>query len=392
MLFGLCVLSLRPLRNRFYESFYAVHILLAVTYLGLLFWHAGDYIDSWAYLWATLAVWLSSWFARLFWFTRPLNVRGHWFAASRATLDVLAPDLTRITVWPPRDFVWRPGQHVFLRFVDFAPLENHPFTIASACVTGTPGAGGQPNAGNDRELVFLARAQDGLTRRLVAYASRSAAETGVARGPVAANAWVDGPYGGIRLPIERTYDSLLLVAGGTGITACLPWIEHLVKNDPSAFRVRRIKLVWAVRSPLWISWFSDSLRALSLLAKSASDPVDLSFDFHVTGPDGTAAPAQTIVGDVADGEEKGTIADTVKEDTEAVAGRDITELGGVAPARPVMSELISNFVRSKERAVVVGCGPETFRIDLANAVAAAQARVLRGECLELALHLETFGW
>ena len=50
VLFGLCILSLPQIRNRFYESFYAVHILLAVTYLGPCFWHGGDTLDSWVYL------------------------------------------------------------------------------------------------------------------------------------------------------------------------------------------------------------------------------------------------------------------------------------------------------------------------------------------------------
>lgn len=42
--------------TRFYETFYFSHIIMATFYLGLLFWHAGDSLDTWVYLWATLAI------------------------------------------------------------------------------------------------------------------------------------------------------------------------------------------------------------------------------------------------------------------------------------------------------------------------------------------------
>lgn len=38
------------------------------------------------------------------------------------------------------------------------------------------------------------------------------------------------------------------------------------------------------------------------------------------------------------------------------------------------------------------CGPESLKTSLANAVANAQARVLRGEVQEIGLQCETFGW
>ena len=81
MLVGLVFLSLPPIRQRIHEAFYLSHALIAITYLGLLFWHADNLEDSWAYLWATLALWLASYLARLFWFTQPLNVRNEWFQA-----------------------------------------------------------------------------------------------------------------------------------------------------------------------------------------------------------------------------------------------------------------------------------------------------------------------
>ena len=38
------------------------------------------------------------------------------------------------------------------------------------------------------------------------------------------------------------------------------------------------------------------------------------------------------------------------------------------------------------------CGPESLKIDVSNACAAAQRQVLRGQTQEVSLLLEDFGW
>jgi predicted ferric reductase len=138
-LFAICILSLPSIRNRFYESFYAPHIVLVITYFGLLFWHSGNEMDSWAYLWATLAIWLASWLTRLFWKTKALSIRQAWFVPTPATITVAAGGaVTRIDVWPSASFAWSPGQHAFLHFHAIAPLDSHPFTIATAARPPAP--------------------------------------------------------------------------------------------------------------------------------------------------------------------------------------------------------------------------------------------------------------
>lgn len=132
MLVGLTFLSIPPIRRWAYETFYYSHVLIAISYLGLLFWHAANLEDSWAYLWATLSLWLASWLARLFWYTRPLNLRNEWFQGATTLLTQLPGGMTKIEVTnPPDDFVWTPSQHCFLRFPSISLLDNHPFTIVS---------------------------------------------------------------------------------------------------------------------------------------------------------------------------------------------------------------------------------------------------------------------
>ena len=46
MLFFLSIFSIPYVRARTYELFVHSHILAAIVYLGLMFWHAGDLGDS----------------------------------------------------------------------------------------------------------------------------------------------------------------------------------------------------------------------------------------------------------------------------------------------------------------------------------------------------------
>lgn len=78
ILFGLVLLSVPDTRHRLCEAFYFSYFLLAVTYLGLCFWHYGQEGDSWAYLWATLALWLLSVLVRFFYHKQALKLDSPW--------------------------------------------------------------------------------------------------------------------------------------------------------------------------------------------------------------------------------------------------------------------------------------------------------------------------
>lgn len=143
-----------PIIRRSYESFYYVHIILAITYLALLFWHAGNILDSWTYLWVTLALWLSSWTARALWSTQPTNIRNKWLVSSSAMLTGLPGQMTRLEMLAPRGFNVSPAQHCYIRFPSLSDTDNHPFTILSAPVPSTRDFHGREN---QQTLIFLVR-------------------------------------------------------------------------------------------------------------------------------------------------------------------------------------------------------------------------------------------
>jgi predicted ferric reductase len=341
-------------------------------------------MDSWAYLWATVALWLASWLARAFWKTQPLNIRNNWFVGAPATLTVLSGDVTRIDVWQEGSFHWTPSAHVFLRFTEVAPLDNHPFTIASA--PPTPGSA-------QSHLVFLARSHAGFTQRLVEHVHEKAGSEDA----VTTTVWVDGPYGGIHRPLFTRYDSLVLVAGGTGVTSCLPWLLHSVAQaKANSSRLKRVVLVWAMKHTDALSWLSDEFESVA----EKETGIKITIMFYVTG-DRSFVSTSRQSADIIDVKDETKITTVAADQSSGGLKRGstgstfedrIAALGSRASGRPVMAEVIREHVRPGERTMIFGCGPDGFRTDLANAVANSQKRVLSGECVEIGMHLENFGW
>ncbi|KAL9038895.1 MAG: hypothetical protein Q9214_005098, partial [Letrouitia sp. 1 TL-2023] len=267
MLFFLSVFSIPYVRARIYECFVHSHILAAVAYLGLMFWHTGNLEDSWVYLWATLAIWLATLLVRVFYKNSILSIRRNWFEGFSANAKSIPGDMIRLEVFVPKTLTWNPGQHCFLRIPSLSLLDNHPFTIASSSTAA--GESGKFEGGN--LMVFLIRPHKGFTMRLSRYSHANV--------DVSFGLFVDGPYGGLPRRIENAFDSVILVAGGGGITASVSWLEQLVRRMKShTVAVRKIKLAWAVRKNAHLLWVEEELKNVLDLAPKES----LSLDFYVT--------------------------------------------------------------------------------------------------------------
>lgn len=384
ILFGLCIFSLPQIRHRVYETFYYSHIVMAITYIGLLFWHSANTLDSWAYLWATIALWLASYLLRVFWKTRPLNIKNQWLIGAPTTLQRLPGEMTRMEVLAPPAFRYIPAQHVFLRFPSIALLDNHPFTISNApraisAATKEAGAAEDPET-----LVFLARSHAGFTRRLAAYC--------VSRPDTEALAWIDGPYGGLGRPVERLYDNIILVAGGTGISACLPWLEHVVSQAKVGANMRSTKvvLIWAMRRIEHFEWASKALEVAGLAPK---EEVDVQIKLYVTGMGLGGDEIDKIAYEAAEKKRDDEIepARNGSSSSASTSSRRMARLGHLGYERPCIGKVIPDLI-GHGKTMVFGCGPPSLRLDLARACSSAQLMVLKGQAQEVAMHLEVFGW
>jgi len=320
-----------------------------------------------------------------------IQVRNSWFSSDTATARIMPDGVTRVDVWSSSDIHWKPSQHCFLRFPDISPFDSHPFTIATI----------ESAVGSPRHLVFLTRTHSGFTRKLRSYvqARCSEAET------VTTSVWLDGPYGGIHYQLHKRYDTMILLVGGTGITACFPWIQNAMSlaTDPDTeTKISRVVLVWAMKTPGAVQWLANEIGNLAVDAK-IPETLTLEIRVHITGrPQASEAGLSALSADAStdaaaiEAMKKDPIVDHAPLDEATMPSSQlspVTSLGAaVRYGRPTMPEVLQDFVRQGERTMVIWCGPDTFKADLGNAIASAQTRVVKGEVVELAMHLETFGW
>lgn len=236
--------SLGSFRQRFYELFLGIHIVLQVAALILLWFH---HHGSRPYVGIALGIFLLD---RLI-FRLALKTR-----SVKADLTVLEDGETvllssnwQIAAQPQwRKALalhiksgWKPTEHVFLSVPALAKkhiIQAHPFTIASAA----------PVSSSDHAwLNFIIRAHDGFSRDLLRYAQSHRSAT----------VRVDGPYGSPHaLEMLHSSDISVVVAGGSGIAVAFPLVWSLL-FDAGSSRRRQVCLIWVVHDSLHLDWIGQ---------------------------------------------------------------------------------------------------------------------------------------
>lgn len=272
----LCIASLPVVRRIAYEAFVLLHIPVAVAYVGLLFWHSKNYLASWDYLWATVAIWVFCLILRAF----NLNWLKPWRLAfmvgDEAAITLLPENAVKVTI--PTQMRWKPGQFVYLRMPGISLFENHPFTISSLCSEDFPSEYGEQY----RDCIIVFKPYGGFTRRVL--------ETAIEKGPMHTyRAFLDGPYGGMRRDLAA-FDTCILIAGGTGITALMSQLLNLIKRmrDGKAI-TRKVVVVWSIKHLEAMDWFREELR----ICREAAPPESVTCKFFVTS---TVRRRQEMIG------------------------------------------------------------------------------------------------
>ncbi|OCF41134.1 hypothetical protein I317_05048 [Kwoniella heveanensis CBS 569] len=231
------VLSVRPLRERSYEVFLIVHIILALASLVLLRFHIthmkGEYEP---FVWATVGVWGLDRAIRM---CRVAVLTFRAFTRTgKNTVAVMSDEksgLIRLSITTSIRITPHPGDYYFLYTpLSLRPWENHPFTVASW---------EQDPSGNSTTLHFLVAPQTGTTKRWRKKVLKRKERTDNVR------MLLEGPYGHTN-PVEQ-FERVLMVAGGSGITSMLPYIYKLCHHDESErfdnITTRHVTLVWIVK-------------------------------------------------------------------------------------------------------------------------------------------------
>ncbi|KAK3695413.1 ferric reductase like transmembrane component-domain-containing protein [Podospora appendiculata] len=269
----LCVGSLPIIRRKAYEWFVILHIPVGVAYVGLLFWHTKNFLLSWNYLIASVAVFAVCYIWRLFNLNWSRPWRMSFMIGDEAAINIMTENAIKITV--PTQMRWSPGQYVYLRMPGISLFENHPFTISSLCSEDFPSEYGEQY----RDCVLVFRPYGGFTRKVL--------ETAIEKGPFHTyRAFLDGPYGGMRRDLAA-FDTCILIAGGSGITSLMSQLLNLIKRmrDGKAI-TKKIVVVWALRRLEAMDWFREELR----ICREAAPPDSVTCKFFVTAAVRQPAP------------------------------------------------------------------------------------------------------
>ncbi|KAL4778280.1 ferric reductase like transmembrane component-domain-containing protein [Aspergillus varians] len=368
-------------RHRAYETFLIIHIIFSVGLLIGCFYHTIIFQghEYWFYLWLPVGIWA---FDRVLRIVRLLHCNIHvqlnsgrrmQRTTSTATYDKAA-DLIRLEVVPGSNSLSpRPGQYYFL----YQPFrltgwESHPFTLGcwsyelgqNSSTPSSPRArksderidvsqvpllsddssGSRspnvrfPHTDDSRKLKlgFWIRPYDGWTRHLRQKCMKSPNQTSTA------TMLLEGPYGQ-EFPLW-SYDSVLLIAGGTGIASAVPYIyDHITRSstdeDSTKTRIQDMNLIWVTRQPAFIH------RIAAKELSTALDRDDFRASFYATSP-------------LARWQRDSQNTHSSPVDLPTITDKDID----IKEGRPNLEKIISVFAEeahhSDSSAAVLVCGPQ----------------------------------
>lgn len=344
--------ALETVRRWSYRVFFVLHLLIGVTLMPLLFFHAKP-----------LRIYTCE---ALTLFIFDIVCRNLDTVTGFATVTSIPhTKLLQLKIPVPLSKIERfraaPGQHVYLSIPpESTPAKNpasihqllfNPFTIADV-------------SGNSITLVL--RALHGPTTKAIS----TLANLRKAKPPIN----IEGPYGSSRrFPhLPSKYDRILLVAGGVGATFILPIYKDLREQmDAEAISPDRLTFTWSMRSGAEASWATE-------LETEEVDSLenDENVKIYITGSslrDRVFDPEDGSVelDELQDKEEEGWI--------KANGGKE----------RPDLRRIVDEVFRtgSEERVAVLVCGPVGMARELRK-----QVGKWVGKGREVWFHDESFGW
>lgn len=249
------------LRHAFYETFKYIHIALAILVLITVWYHlklAG--LDQTNLLIGIFAIWILERSIRVF---KNLYRNG---TGSKALVEALPGNAVRVTVDMPRPWTFKAGQHAYLCIPSVSAMQSHPFSVAWS--DEAESLDPEKLAMNRQDILsmkktsmsFIIRERTGFTRSLFKRAEAAP------DGRFTTKVFAEGPYGGMHQ--MTSYGTVLLFAGGVGITHQVPHVRHLVAGySNSTVAARKILLVWIIQSPEHLEWIRPWMTSILAMDK-----------------------------------------------------------------------------------------------------------------------------
>ncbi|KAG1725634.1 ferric reductase NAD binding domain-containing protein [Suillus paluster] len=393
----LIIVSLRPIRTGAYEVFFYTHFFGVLIFLLGGYYHTSSVNKSF-WIWPSFVLWGLDRFIRVV----RLVVFNHsyfGFKSGSGTMDavteLLSETVVRLRLHRPPHFHWAPGQTAYLIMpsVSTLPFEAHPFTIASfdSSLLSTATAEDQSTSqvlGSSapfwKELVFLINVREGFTKNLKEVAARN--------GTV--KVFVDGPYG--PAPDLGSYDTTVLVAGGSGVSHTLPVLLNIIERvRQGKSSCRRVVFIWSIRGASHVQWIEEALvKAVQL----ASPSLTVSIRIFITGSPSTTQSdlSGEDVSTLSSSTEKKGTSEPIVTKIESFSS-PLLLLRGVKMefGRPDLDALLKEEVNmASGRMSVSVCGSQGIARTVRNALrfpVSGPSSILSGGP-SVTLHVESFGY
>lgn len=286
--------------------------------------------------------------------------------------------MIRLDAFPSHKLNPGPGHHYYLYFSGFRAIESHPFSLAEwglpfdmlridspqlssptekdqekeSRVEAVQLAADEPKyKADEQRLTFMIKPRRGLTQQL-----KDKLRKGGSGVPQRLHVLLEGPYG-IAANFDK-FSNILFIAGGSGITAILPYMHRIAdtKRKSANAPMPKARLVWTAKR----GGFVRDVLARGLQSTLSSCPSTLEAEYYIT-EDGVPHQEAVGLGNRADFQPG-------RPDVEALIQRALSETG--------------------DRLAVFLCGPPA----MADAVRTLVTALSHQEGNRLELFEELFGW
>lgn len=320
VLCGVLVLqSFHVFRNFFYEYFLVMHVMLAIGFISMCWYHCVE-LGWMEWMVAACCVWGFDRFVRI--------IRMSLFGYKTARIIAVGENMMKIEV--PKPAVWRhsAGCYGFIYFSGLIFWENHPFTIVV----------------EDNKLCAFITVKMGVTARMWKKLMKN-------KGEMNWKVCIEGPYGGNLSAMHKRYEDSLYVAGGSGAPGI---IEAAAKSS-------RGKFIWVVPKLHFVT-------AYSKLVKRCNIPIDI----YVTRE--KLNDLTCTQGDLFSklGSDDQTTDTSEKESNAEMVEVDKLAQVSVYYGRPNMESVLDEGVRESQSSsvAIVACGPPAMMDAIRNVYSA----------------------
>ena len=186
--------------------------------------------------------------------------------SKKALVEALPGNACRVTIDMARPWSFKPGQHAYLYIPNIGFWTSHPFSVAWSEEIEDLGEDKLAMSRQDilamqkTSMSFIIRARTGFTNSLFKKASTSP------DGRFLTRCFAEGPYGGMHM--MHSYGTVMLFAGGVGITHQVPHVRDLVAGYANGtVAVRKLVLVWILRSPEHLEWIRPWMTSILAMDK-----------------------------------------------------------------------------------------------------------------------------